>query len=393
VWDDPPVAVVDIRSFRLLAVGLVLVFCGVPGVAACSSPEADAPGPTAVHSTTPRLHPDQPPLIFAHRGAPGYRPEHTLDSYETGVRMGADYIELDLVSTKDHMLVARHENEISGTTDVVTHSEFAARRTVKTVDGKLQSGWFTEDFTLAELKTLRAKERIPDVRPKNTDDNGRFEVPTLDEVLDLRARLSSELDRPVGIAPETKHPSYFASIGLPLEPPMLAALRKAGLDETTAPVLVQSFELSNLITLREASGMKAPTVFLLNSRGAPASSVAGGPKDYQGFTTAEGLAFLKGKVNAIGPEKSLVIPESGDAAPDQPSDLVRKAHADGLLVIPFTFRSENQFLGKDYQVGTDPDSPGRAEEEQKAFLAAGVDGAFTDHPDITERARTAALGR
>jgi glycerophosphoryl diester phosphodiesterase len=178
-------------------------------------------------------------------------------------------------------------------------------------------GWFTEDFTLAELKTLRAKERIPDVRPKNTDDNGRFEVPTLDEVLDLRARLSTEPGRPVGIAPETKHPSHFASIGLPLEPPMLAALRKAG----------------------------------------------------------------------------LVTPESGDAAPDQPSDLVRKAHADGLLVVPFTFRSENQFLGEDYQVGTDPDSPGRAEEEQKAFLAAGVDGAFTDQSDVTEWARTAALGR
>jgi glycerophosphoryl diester phosphodiesterase len=307
--------------------------------------------------------------------------------------MGADYIELDLVSTKDHVLVARHENEISATTDVVTHSEFASRRATKTVDGAQESGWFTEDFTVAELKTLRAKERIPGVRPANTQYNGRFQVPTFEEVLDLRARLSTELGRPVGIAPETKHPTYFASVGLPLEPPMLAALRKADLDSATAPVLVQSFELSNLVALRTTSGMKAPTVFLLAGRGAPASSVAGGPKDYKGFTTAQGLGFLKDKVNAIGPEKSLVIPPSGDAAPDQPSDLLRNAHANGLLVVPFTFRIENQFLGEDYQVGSDPDAPGRAEDEQKAFIAAGVDGLFTDEPDVTVRARTASVGR
>jgi len=389
--DDPPVSVLAARCRAVLALGLVLA---IPAVGACSSPGPEAPGHSgSPGATTPRLHPDQAPLIFGHRGAAGYRPEHTLESYETGVRMGADYIELDLVPTKDHVLVARHENEISGTTDVVTHSEFASRRTTKTVDGVRESGWFTEDFTLAELKTLRAKERIPGVRPANTTYNGRFEVPTFDEVLDLRARLSTELGRPVGIAPETKHPTYFASIGLPLEPPMLAALRKAGLDSATAPVLVQSFELGNLIALRTTSGMKAPTVFLINGKGAPASAVPGAPSDYKGFTTVQGLGFLKDKVNAIGPEKALVIPESDDAAPDQPSDLVRNAHADGLLVVPFTFRIENQFLPSDYQVGTDPDSPGRAEDEQKAFMAAGVDGLFTDQPDVTARARTAALGR
>jgi len=372
----------------VVALGLALAVPALGG--ACSSPGSDTSGATTARSVTPRLHPDLAPLIFGHRGAAGYRPENTLESEETGVRMGADYIELDLVPTKDHVLVVRHENEISGTTDVVTHSEFASRRTTKTVDGVLESGWFTEDFTLAELKTLRAKERIPGVRPANTAYNGRFQVPTFEEVLDLRAKLSTELGRVVGIAPETKHPTYFASIGLPVEPPMLAALRQAGLDSATAPVLVQSFELSNLLALRTASGMKAPTVFLLNGRGAPASTVEGGPSDYKGFTTAAGLAFLKGKVDAIGPEKSLVIPESGDDAPDPPSDLVRNAHADGLLVVPFTFRTENQFLASDYRVGTDPDALGRAEEEQKAFLAAGVDGLFSDEPDVTARARSTA---
>ena len=372
--------------------GLIALALLVPA-AACTGQGSDTPGPTGVRTTTPRLHPDEAPLILGHRGAAGYRPEHTLASYETGVRMGADYIELDLVPTRDHVLVARHENQISGTTDVADHPEFAARRTTKTVDGTGATGWFSEDFTLAELKTLRARERIPSVRAGNTDYDGRFEIPTFAEVLDLRARLSAELGRPVGIAPETKHPAYFASIGLPIEPPMLGALRQAGLDSATAPVLVQSFELGNLIALRTTSGMRARTLFLIDAKGAPASAVSGGPQDYQGFTTPEGLAFLKGKVDAIGPEQSLVIPRDWQDALDHPSDLVRDAHAAGLVVLPFTFRAENQFLPADYWVGTNPNSPGRAEEEQEAYLASGIDGLFTDQADVTARARTVALGR
>src|SRR5215213_7342504 len=194
-------------------------------------------------------HHEAEPLVIGHRGAAGYRPEHTLASYELAARMGADYIEPDLVSTKDGVLVARHEPEISTTTDVADHPEFADRRTTKTIDGAPVTGWFTEDFTLAELKTLRAKERIPDIRPQNTAYDGLFEVPTFQEVLDLRKRLSKELHRQIGVYPETKHPSYFRSIGLPLEERLVQALRDNKLDRKKSPVFVQSFEVGNLQAL------------------------------------------------------------------------------------------------------------------------------------------------
>src|SRR5829696_3192245 len=190
------------------------------------------------------------PFVIAHRGASGYRPEHTLAAYELGARQGADYIEPDLVSTADGHLVARHENEISSTTDIAARPEFAHRRTTKTIDGRERSGFFAEDFTLAELRTLRARERIPDLRPANAEHDGRHPIPTFQEIIDLAARLSEELGRPVGIYPETKHPSYHRSIGLPLEPGLVAALRRNGLDRPGAPVYVQSFEAGNLRALR-----------------------------------------------------------------------------------------------------------------------------------------------
>ena len=195
-----------------------------------------------------RGHPAKPGdvTVVGHRGASGYRPEHTLASYETAILQCADYIEPDLVATKDGVLVARHENEISGTTDVAARAEFAARKTTKTVDGRSVTGWFTEDFTLAELKTLRAKERLPAVRPANTAFDGLYEVPTFDEVLDL-ARHSVTCDgRPVGVYPETKHPTYFDSIGLSLEEPLVAQLTANGLNDRHAPVIIQSFETGNL---------------------------------------------------------------------------------------------------------------------------------------------------
>ena len=191
------------------------------------------------------------PVVIGHRGASGYRPEHTLASYELAIRMGADYIEPDLVSTKDGVLVARHENEIGGTTDVAQHPEFADRRTTKSIDGRQVTGWFTEDFTLAELKTLRAKERLPQVRPSNTRYDGRFEVPTFDEVLDLAAKESKRRGVTIGVYPETKHPTYFDSIGLSLEEPLVRTLKAHHLDRANAPVFVQSFETSNL---RELAG-------------------------------------------------------------------------------------------------------------------------------------------
>src|SRR3954454_15339516 len=263
---------------------------------AVAAPASAAPvhhGPPSAHEAVDER------VIIGHRGAAGYRPEHTLASYELAARMGADYIEPDLVSTKDGVLVARHEPEISGTTDVADHPEFADRRTTKTVDGVQLTGWFTEDFTLAELKTLRAEERIPDIREENTLYNGLFEIPTFDEVLALRDRLSKELGRQIGVYPETKHPTYFDSIDLSLEEPLLASLRKAHLNRANSPVFIQSFETTNLRQLHDA-GVKLPLMQLLSAEGAklpliqrcppgpgPADLVAAGdPRTYADLSSA-----------------------------------------------------------------------------------------------------------
>src|SRR5918997_7079985 len=206
---------------------------------------------TAAEAGRSHGHDRAEPLVIGHRGASAYRPEHTLESYQLAIDMGADYIEPDLVSTKDRVLVARHENEISGTTDVAVRPEFADRRTTKTIDGVALTGWFTEDFTLEELKTLRAKERIPELRPRNTLYDGRYEIPTFQEVVDLSRRLSRELGRPIGIYPETKHPTYFREIGLPLEEPLVRVLERNGLSDRRDKVFVQSFEVSNLKWLED----------------------------------------------------------------------------------------------------------------------------------------------
>src|SRR5688572_15093190 len=199
-------------------------------------------------------------IVIGHRGASGYRPEHTLAAYELAIALGADFIEPDLVSTRDGVLVARHENEISGTTDVADHPEFASRRTTKVIDGVSFTGWFTEDFTLAELKTLRAVERLPAVRQRNTLYNGLFEVPTFQEVIDL-ARRTSRGGRTVGIYPETKHPTYFQGIGLPLEEPLAAALQRNGLNSKNAAVFVQSFEVANLRKLQNLTHARLIQLF------------------------------------------------------------------------------------------------------------------------------------
>jgi glycerophosphoryl diester phosphodiesterase len=321
-------------------------------------------------------------LVIGHRGASGYRPEHTLTSYELAARLGADFIEPDLVSTKDHVLVARHENEISGTTDVAAHPEFASRRATKTVDGISVTGWFTEDFTLAELKTLRAVERLPAVRQRNTIYNGRFEVPTFDEVLRLRERLSRELHREIGVYPETKHPSYFRAAGLPLEEPLLTALRRHGLNHADAAVFVQSFEAVNLRRLRDM-GLRCPQVFLASATGTP----FGDPRRYADYLTPAGLAEIATFADGIGPDKSLIIPRLADGALGTPTSLVADAHHTGLVLHPYTFRAENQFLPADYRTGADPNAYGRAIEEQVTYLEAGIDGLFTDQADIGFLAR------
>jgi glycerophosphoryl diester phosphodiesterase len=337
-------------------------------------------------------------LVIGHRGASGYRPEHTLASYELAARMGADYIEPDLVSTKDGVLVARHEPEISTTTDVADHSEFADRRTTKTIDGAPVTGWFTEDFTLAELKTLRAKERIPDIRPQNTAYDGLFEVPTFQEVLDLRKRLSKELGREIGIYPETKHPTYFRSIGLPLEEKLVQALRRAGLNRKKAPVFVQSFEVGNLQALNHV--LKVPLVQLFGVKTAKPYDfvVSGDPRTYADLATPAGLAEIATYADGVGPNKNLIVPRDAQNRLTSPTTLVRDAHQAGLLVHPWTFRRENTFLPEDFRQGN-PASPvylqatGDFPAELRLFYRLGVDGLFSDNPDVAVAVRHEVFAR
>ncbi|HET9211557.1 MAG TPA: glycerophosphodiester phosphodiesterase [Thermoanaerobaculia bacterium] len=315
------------------------------------------------------------PLVIAHRGASGYRPEHTLASYELAIEMGADFIEPDLVSTKDGVLIARHENEISGTTDVADRPEFAARKTTKRIDGREVAGWFTEDFTLAEIKTLRAKERLPF---RNQVYNGRFEVPALAEVIALARRRSAETGRTIGVYPETKHPTYFRSLGLPLEEPLLAELQEAGYRGRTAPVYIQSFEVGNLKDLRTMTDL--PLIQLMEADGQPWDfTVAGDPRTYHDLATPAGLAEIAAYADGIGPDKRRIVPAGPDGRLLPSTSLVADAHAARLLVHPWTFRSDGSFLAPEYR-----GDPGK---EYDQFFSLGVDGLFSDFPDTAVKAR------
>jgi glycerophosphoryl diester phosphodiesterase len=369
--------------FRLLvAAALTLLLAGLIALATTASNATGGHGPGGGDRSS-----ETRPLVIAHRGASGYRPEHTLSSYELGARLGADYVEPDLVSTKDGVLVTRHENEISATTDVASHPEFADRRTTKVIDGVSLTGWFTEDFTLAELKTLRAKERIPDVRQRNTIYDGRFEVPTLQEVIDLTKRLSRELGREIGIYPETKHPSYFRSIGLPLERPLVRVLRRNGLDRKRSKVFVQSFETGNLKALDRE--LDVPLVQLLGGRGArPFDFVASGdPRTYADLATPAGLREIARYADGVGPSKDYIVPRDASGASLEPTSFVEDAHDAGLLVHPYTFRNENQFLPLELRSSADPNAYGNAIAEYEQFYGLGVDGLFADNPDTAIEAR------
>ena len=331
------------------------------------------------------------PLVIGHRGASGYRPEHTIASYTLAIELGADYIEPDLVSTKDHVLVARHENDITGTTDVASHPEFAARRTTKTIDGVVHEGWFTEDFTLAELRTLRAVERLPDLRPANTAFDGLYQIPTFQEVIDLAKR------HHVGIYPETKHPTYFDSIGLSLEEPLLATLRANGLDRPGAKVFIQSFEVANLKELNRKT--RLPLVQLIDEVGAPYDFVvAGDPRTYADLVTPEGLAEIATYADGIGPSKNLIVPRDAAGNLLEPTSLVRDAHRAGLVVHPWTFRRENNFLPNDFRQGNpaSPEylrAPGDLPAELRLFFHLGVDGVFSDNSDVAVATRHQVYGR
>jgi len=338
------------------------------------------------------------PLVVAHRGASGYRPEHTIAAYELAVQMGANYIEPDLVMTKDGQLVDRHEPEISGTTDVAAHPEFASRKTTKKLDGVDVTGWFTEDFTLAELRTLRAKERLATVRQRNTIYDGLYQVPTYEEVLRLRERLSKKYRRTIGIIPEIKHSTYFHDKGLVPEPQVVALTEKYGLNKRNAPMWIQSFEITNLKDLRFRHGYKASSTFLAWTGTGPLDGpydlISKGDKRlYQDWMTPKGLKEISRFANGVGPEKFFVIPKKADGTLGQPTSLVGDAHRLGLKVVPWTFRNENQFMAKDLQKGTNPAAYGKAIEEQVAYLRTGLDGLFTDNPDTGVVARDVFRGR
>lgn len=327
------------------------------------------------------------PVIVGHRGASGYRPEHTLAAYELAYRQGVDWVDVDLVPTKDGELVARHENEIGGTTDVAEHAEFADRKTTKTIDGAEVTGWFTEDFTLAELKTLRATERIPENRPNNTIYDGRYEIPTFQEVLDQTRRLSRELHRDLGTYPEIKHSTYFAGIDNPTEPKLVEILRHNRLTKAKSPVVIQSFEVANLKALNEKIDVRL--VQLTSATGAPADFVAGGdPRTYADLVTPEGLAEVATYADYLGPAKEQIIPLDDEDNLAEPTSLVADSHRAGLLVAPYTFRNENPFLPANLRSDdpADPTAWGDIFAEYEAFLATGIDGFFADQPDTAVEA-------
>ncbi|PXV58999.1 glycerophosphoryl diester phosphodiesterase [Dyella jiangningensis] len=329
-------------------------------------------------------------LVIGHRGASALRPEHTLASYGKAIADGADFIEPDLVMTKDGVPVARHENEISGTTDVAQHPEFAARKTTKTIDGEKVTGWFTEDFTLVELKTLRARERLPQFR--STAYDGQFQIPTLDEIIDFVATEAATQGRVIGIIPEIKHGTYFKQAGLPMEDRVLAILADHAYTRT-APVEIQSFEIANLRYLRGKLGKDHPNIRLLQLLGdakeEPYDVVAAGKHlSFAQMMTPAGLRDIAGYADAIGPSIRSIIPLAADGTLGKPTSLAHDAHAVKLELHPYTFRPENFFQAKNFWQGSDPKTFNEAGSiaEIRAYLDAGVDAFFTDDPAIGRKA-------
>ena len=379
------------RVGLLALAGLALLSVTGVGVGSASAAAvSDTSGGSADAAARGRGHHD--PVIIGHRGAPGYRPEHTLASYELAYRMGVDWVDVDLVPTKDGQLVARHEPEIGGTTDVAKHPEFADRKKTVVLDGVTTTGWFTQDFTLAELKTLRAVERIPQNRPHNTLYNGRYQIASYQEVLDLTKRLGRELHRTLGTYPEVKHSTFFQSIGNPTEPKLVSILKRNGLDRPDAPAIIQSFEVSNLIALHQQ--VRTPLLQLTSASGAPADFVANGDKrTYADLVTPQGLREVAKYAKYLGPDKAQVIPRDKNDNLGTPTALVADAHAAGLKVQPYTFRNENPFLPANLRSSAEPDAYGDVFTEEAAFFKAGVDGFFADQPDTALESLHAFLGR
>ena len=340
------------------------------------------------------------PAIAGHRGASALRPEHTLAAYQRAIDDGADIIEPDLVSSKDGVLVARHENEISGTTNVSALTQFVERKTTKLIDGISVTGWFTEDFTLAELKTLRAKERIPTIRPANATFDGQFEIPTLQEVIDLAKKQSIEKGRTIGIYPETKHPTYFKAIGLPMEKRLVDQLVASGYKGKGAAVFIQSFEVANLKEIRSMTRMRIvqlidnPKNLPVNGapRNAPYDFVASGNgRTYADLVTPAGLKEIAQYADVVAPYKEVIIPRNAQNELGPVTSFVTDAKAVGLKVHTWTLRPENPFLPPSLRL---PDvasltQRGNSVAEITAYLNAGIDGFFTDDPAVGQMAVSA----
>jgi glycerophosphoryl diester phosphodiesterase len=338
---------------------------------------------------------DARPFVIAHRGASGYVPEHTLAGYFIAIQQGADYVEPDLVLSKDGALLARHENEIGGTTDVASHPEFSSREATKNIDGECVTGWFNEDFTLEELKTLRARERLPALRKGNTRYDGAFEIPTFDEVLNLvaaadaqRAEVARAAGLPppprIGVYPETKHPSYFAQLGLTFDTAMLDALTRHGYSKRSDPICLQSFEVANLKALRRQTDL--PIVQLIERKGQPFDfTFAGDKRTYAELMSEPGLRDIATYADAIGPHKWMVVDFGANGFRE--TGLGRRARAAGLGVHVWTLRAENEFLPETLRSSPDAAAPGDLAAEIHALLDAGITGFFSDHPDLAVRAR------
>ncbi|MBC7825495.1 MAG: esterase-like activity of phytase family protein [Candidatus Parcubacteria bacterium] len=347
----------------------------------------------------------QDPIVIGHRGASGLRPEHTLASYQLAIDLGADFIEPDLVSTKDGVLIARHEVNIKDTTDVADRPEFANRFTTKTIDGTAETGWFADDFTLAEIKTLRAKERLSF---RDQSFNGQFEIPTLQEIIDLVKKVEATTGKKIGIYPETKHPTYHTSVGLALEVPLVNILKANNFTDPSR-VFIQSFEVGNLKTLNQL--IDVPLIQLYDADDVALDGslieiqpydfvVSGDKRTYADLRTPEGLAEVATYADGIGPWKRMIVSVKGvDANNDgiaddvngdgavndadktitPPTSLITDAHSAGLLVHPYTFRNEGRYLASDYK--------GDPELEIRQFISLGVDGFFTDFAGTGKAAR------
>jgi glycerophosphoryl diester phosphodiesterase len=324
------------------------------------------------------------PLVIGHRGASGYRPEHTAAAYTLAFALGADAVEPDIVATKDGVLVVRHENEISGTTDVAGRAEFADRRTSKVIDGVALTGWFTEDFTWAELATLRARERLPALRGLSASFDGHFPILRLRDVFRLVDRAEAPLDRELSLVAEIKHASYFESIGLPLDELFAAEVDEAGWNTGEGRLTIESFE-QGVLDQVHARGVFGRRVFLLEATGAPADLVArhgSGATRYEDYLTDLALYRLGHQVDGISVPKSLILNTDAEGNVDGASDLVDSAHAAGLEIYTWTLRPENRFLAPGFRTGTRKADFGNWQAEFRTILETGIDGVFADQPDL-----------